>query len=149
MKLTDLADEVAAWEYESPVEALDKQQRKRVYVSLYQTHVPKLAEAGLIEYDPDTGDIHPTGQIRGVDNYLPNDEEPEIRWELIYLLLAAISLALFAIATLGVGGLGVVLVIPVSLVILFLFGVTALIHYYYVSQQSKGVPDELTLLLKR
>lgn len=27
------------------------QQRKRVYVSLYQTHLPKLDEAGMIEFD--------------------------------------------------------------------------------------------------
>ncbi|WP_318571112.1 DUF7344 domain-containing protein [Salinigranum marinum] len=148
VKLTELADEVAAWEYESPVEDLDKQQRKRVYVSLYQTHVPKLAEAGLIEYDPDTGEITPTYRLRDVDSYLPNGDEPEVRWELIYLLLVGVSVVLLAVATLGAAPGEDVLIVPVGLVILLLFAVTAAVHYYVV-RVANGVPENFTWLLRR
>lgn len=49
--LRDLAEFVAAMEHptETP-ETISGPDRKRVYVSLYQTHVPKLAECGVVEY---------------------------------------------------------------------------------------------------
>jgi len=45
----EIAERIAALENEIPPEELSRQQRKRVYVSLYQTHLPKLNEAGIIE----------------------------------------------------------------------------------------------------
>lgn len=53
VKLPDLAKEIAAWEYDTPIDELTDQEQKRAYVSLYQTHVPKLVEAGLVDYDTD------------------------------------------------------------------------------------------------
>jgi len=47
MELGELTDRVAAAEYDVAREALESQQRKRVYVSLYQVHIPHLADAGL------------------------------------------------------------------------------------------------------
>src|SRR6056297_1117923 len=69
IELTDLAEHVAAWENDTTVEELSSKERKRVYVSLYQTHVPKLADHGLIDYDPDSGMVRPTETSRKVDQY--------------------------------------------------------------------------------
>jgi len=57
MKLTDLADEVTAIENETNVDAITSEQRKRVYVGLYQFHLPKMEKMDVIEYDQDRGDI--------------------------------------------------------------------------------------------
>lgn len=49
--LKDLAALIAADEEETTLEAVTNEERQRVYVSLYQTHLPTLTESGLISYD--------------------------------------------------------------------------------------------------
>ncbi|USZ67869.1 ArsR family transcriptional regulator [Halorussus salilacus] len=51
LPLADLADEVAVGEYDRPLPEIDAETVLEVYLSLYHTHVPKLADAGLVEYD--------------------------------------------------------------------------------------------------
>lgn len=48
MALIDLGHHVAAREYDCAVDEVTSQQRKRVYVSLYQTHLSRLVDAGLV-----------------------------------------------------------------------------------------------------
>lgn len=47
----DLSVEIAAAENDISADRVDAEQRKRVYTSLYQNHLEKLDEAGVIEYD--------------------------------------------------------------------------------------------------
>ncbi|WP_227355101.1 DUF7344 domain-containing protein [Haladaptatus salinisoli] len=49
--LADLADEVAVREHESHLSDVPAEEVKRTYLSLYHKHVPKLAEANIVEYD--------------------------------------------------------------------------------------------------
>jgi len=103
VELPTLAEEVAAWETESTVEELSSQERKRVYVSLYQTHVPKLEEVGLVEYDQDTGEVSLTDQSSQIQGFLR--EPTSARSRLLNLaLVVGVSLAtlvagLFALPT--------------------------------------------------
>ncbi|WP_202614403.1 DUF7344 domain-containing protein [Halostella litorea] len=48
----DVAAEVAARRGDGIREAVDDRRRKRVEVRLRHNHLPKLADAGLLEYDP-------------------------------------------------------------------------------------------------
>lgn len=56
----DLSEQIAAWECEVPLEDVTKDQRQRVYIALYQSHLDKLDETGVINY-ADTGDQITTG----------------------------------------------------------------------------------------
>ena len=47
----ELAEVVAAWERDTSVELVSSKERKSVYTSLYQTHLPKMADAGVVDYD--------------------------------------------------------------------------------------------------
>lgn len=49
--LPDVAEHVAALENGKDVGRLTPSERKRVYVGLYQCHVPRLADAGVVDYD--------------------------------------------------------------------------------------------------
>lgn len=51
--LSDLAEYIAAIENGCDVEELSSDQRKRVYIGLYQCHLPKMDDAGVIEWDKD------------------------------------------------------------------------------------------------
>lgn len=47
----ELSEEVASIEYDKPAADLYSQERKRVIISLYQCHLPKLDDAGVVEWD--------------------------------------------------------------------------------------------------
>lgn len=72
--LSDLAEHVAARENDKPVRDLTSSERKRVYVSLYQCHLPKMAKAGVIDYDRSRGSIELRGPSSQCFVYL--DIEP-------------------------------------------------------------------------
>ena len=55
--LSDKAEHIAAKENDLPVRAINSKQRKRVYIGLYQCHLPKLAGAGVVDFDKDRGTI--------------------------------------------------------------------------------------------
>jgi hypothetical protein len=52
--LTDLATKLVAWETDADEGDVAAHDRDRAYLSLYHTHVPKLVDAGVVEFDPET-----------------------------------------------------------------------------------------------
>ena len=52
--LADLADEVATVEHGTVISEIPAEEVKRVYLDLYHSHVPKLAEADVVEYGQET-----------------------------------------------------------------------------------------------
>jgi hypothetical protein len=52
---------------------------KAVYVSLYQTHVPQLVTAGVVEYDPDEKVVRLTDRAKPVLAHLYFDPEATTR----------------------------------------------------------------------
>ena len=74
VQLTDLAEELAAWENDIPISAVDSTLRKRAYNTLQQTHLPKMNAAGVIDYNRNRGTITLTtnpGQLELFLNVLP------------------------------------------------------------------------------
>lgn len=57
--LSTVVDYVAEREYGTPAAQLGYDDRKRVRIALYQTHLKKLDEAGIVEYDKSRGEIEP------------------------------------------------------------------------------------------
>jgi VIT1/CCC1 family predicted Fe2+/Mn2+ transporter len=100
-ELGTLVDHVAAAEYEKARSAVSRPERRRVYVSLYQTHLPKLEEQGLIEWDRDENRIRLVAR-RSVDAILDSGEPEPTPWYRYYLGLSVASGALFALVLGGV-----------------------------------------------
>lgn len=76
-KMTDITEKIAAVEHDTTVAALKSQERQRVYIALYQSHLPKLDEEGIIEYQQNRGIVERTDRTAAFDRYL--DEEPSMR----------------------------------------------------------------------
>lgn len=55
--LSELAEHIAAKENDIEVRQLSSDQRKRVYIGLYQCHLPKLDSADVIDFDKNRGDV--------------------------------------------------------------------------------------------
>lgn len=80
--LSEMATRIAALENDVPERAVTSDQRKRVYIALYQSHLPKLADAGVIEYDEARGTIEIDSNAAALYPYLDlgremAGEEPE------------------------------------------------------------------------
>lgn len=69
-----VAEHVAAVENDIDVEELSAQQRKRVYISLYQSHLPKLDEHGVVDYDQSRGTVEPLPLLRALQPFLVEED---------------------------------------------------------------------------
>lgn len=71
--LSDLAEHIAAKENDIDITQLSSDQRKRVYIGLYQCHLPKMDEMGVIDFDNNRGDVELNGAVDQVMPYLTRD----------------------------------------------------------------------------
>ncbi|MFB6224146.1 MAG: hypothetical protein ABEH86_10810 [Haloarcula sp.] len=74
--MSDIAEHIAALEHDTTVDALRSKERQRVYIALYQSHLPKMDDAGVINYNQDRGLVEATELTKSFDGYLI--EEPSI-----------------------------------------------------------------------
>jgi len=80
--LSELAEQVAAWEHDKAVSEITSAERKRVYTSLQQTHLDRMAEAGIIEFDGD--EVTLTEKAEELDVYLDIVPSGSIPWGVYY-----------------------------------------------------------------
>jgi DNA-binding transcriptional ArsR family regulator len=139
----ELAEQIAALENDVDPEDLRRQQRKRVYVSLYQTHVPKLEDAGIIEYDDASGEVRLTNRAGEFDSYLTSTTDSDYPWRMHYLILAGLGGWLFALSFLGAPGLAAIPSMWFGLAILGSFAVSAAVQYWRHRQHRGEIPAEL------
>ncbi|MFC4356800.1 hypothetical protein ACFO0N_02425 [Halobium salinum] len=106
--LSEVATHVAATETAETADddaaagGVDKSLYKSVYVSLQQTHLPKLDDAGVVDYDTETNEIRPGPRLDDVRAYLhPSPRlpsRPSVR-----AVLAASLLGLLSVVASGLG----------------------------------------------
>ncbi|WP_137287223.1 DUF7344 domain-containing protein [Halorussus salinisoli] len=143
-ELSDLTEQVAAWENETTPAALSTEQRKRVYISLYQTHLPKLDEADIVEYDRDEGIVRLGDRASDLDIYLGDVSREEFPWDRYYLGLVGASSLLVAAVWLNVYPFTLIPGLVLATIILAIFGVSAVVHYVaYRRGGNTGTPPEL------
>ena len=94
ISLSDLAEKVAAREQDKTVEELTSAERKRVYTSLQQTHLDRLAEAGMVDYDGDRVEL--TEDAAELDVYLDVVPEGSIPWGVYYLGVSILAVVVLA-----------------------------------------------------
>jgi hypothetical protein len=140
--INELARQVAAWENDVPVEELTDQQRKRVYISLYQSHIPKLDSLGIVDHDTETGNVSLTGNAKQVDQYL-DGEEQQYPWQSLYLLLSVVSASLLALVGFEVAIFSALSPAIVSVVITAAFAALAGAHYLSWRTSREQIPSEL------
>jgi len=141
IELGDLAEQVAAWELEKEIAAVDSTERKRVYTSLQQSHLPRLDDAGLVRFDKRAGFVEPTPGLEECEVYLDVVRGNDIPWSEYYLGLAAVFGALAA--AVAVNAYPFVLLpdiawLAASAVTLF---VSAIYHNYYATRSRLGRGD--------
>jgi hypothetical protein len=148
VELGDLATQVAAWEYETPIDEVSSEQRKRVYTTLQQTHLSKMHDAGIVDYDSDAGLINSTDHTAELNVYLEIVPGGEFPWREYYLALGGVSCALVAALWFDVYPFIVLDDIVWATFIAVLFTLSAVVHIYRERDMRLGnqeVPPELRL----
>jgi len=139
--LSTLSAGVGAHEAGINREEVQAAERKRVYVSLYQSHIPKLETAGFVKYDPDARTVEGTRLARKVDDYL-GVVEPAVRWQRLTGGMSAVSVTLLAGTALDIPALSPSLLL--SVVIPALLSVTVA-QYLDQRRRRRARPPELQI----
>ncbi|THE65587.1 hypothetical protein D8Y22_07170 [Salinadaptatus halalkaliphilus] len=104
VRLRDLAEQIAAWENDISRQEITYKQRKRVYTSLYQTHLPKMDRAGVIDYDRHAGIVRSTAEVSTLRAYLElTPATPSRNWGTVGLVGSVLSIVFVSAASFGVG----------------------------------------------
>ena len=130
-ELGELSEHVAAWENDSNVQEISASERKRVYTSLQQFHLPKMDDKGVVEFDDREGVIELTPAAEQMDVYLEVVEGNDVPWSQYYLGLAAVNLGLLVAAMAGTYPLRLVPDGGWGLFVVTTFLISALVHTYY------------------
>lgn len=141
VELTTLAEHVAAWENDTDPEDLTEQEKKRVYVSIYQTHIPKLDEAGVVDYDKDEGTITLSKDATFIEEHLM-EPSSDVTWYAIYLSIGLAGGVLLLLVAFDVGVFGDAAELVAALVVAG-FLATSLAHYLSYRTRKSTIPDKL------
>jgi hypothetical protein len=104
--LRELSERVAA--SEAGTDPAPRALRGSVYNALHQTHLPKLAECDLLEYDPDRKLVRPSPHTRPVSRYMDNVTRAGITWGEYYRGLGIVGLFAVVASLAGLPAFGAV-----------------------------------------
>jgi len=124
--LGDLAEHVAAWELDKEVDEITSAERKRVYTSLQQTHLPTLERANIIEFDDRT--IELTDEAAELEVYLDIVPGDSIPWGVYYLGLTVIGSVVMGVLWLDVIPTETVPELGWATLVFALFAISAVVH---------------------
>lgn len=170
-RMGDIAEHIAALENDTTVDALRSQQRQRVYIALYQSHLKKMDKDGIINYNKSRGYVEATERAKQFDAYLEsepkllgdeeNEEEPpetasnesttethadvEARWYKRYLYAAGASLLVVSGASSGIMSSVVPSGGEAAILVSFLFMLLAVVHWVTESSESKETVSTPTI----
>lgn len=82
--LSDLAEHIGGIENDKPPHTLNSQERKRVYVGLYQCHLPRMDDAGAIDFERNRGTVERGPHAEAFTEYLDREDTHETAWYRYY-----------------------------------------------------------------
>jgi len=142
VEIGEMAEQIAAWENEVEIAEITGSDRKRVYTALQQSHLPKMDDAGVVEFDKDRGTIEPTPALENVDLYMDVVEGREIPWSTYYLGLSGVAVALTGAVWLDAWPFVLLPDMAWTLAIVVGFTFSAAMHYYYTGEMRVGGGDD-------
>jgi hypothetical protein len=143
VQLRELVDHVAAWENDTTIEHLDSSARKCVYTALRQSHLPKLHEYDIVEYDARRGEVELTDAAREVQMYMEYVPRHDIPWSHYYLGLSGVAALLTLVTWGGIGPFGGLGGLPLAGILVALFATSAAVHTYQSRQNRLGSDEAL------
>lgn len=139
--LKEMAARIAAEEEGTSVEDVTNEERQRVYVSLYQTHLPTLTDSGLVSYDDEQKTLLLDRQALEEHCVQPRGDQ----WLVGYGVVAAVEL-IVAIAYWS-GVFGGSLALSFGLLLVMSLVLTGLVVGQYLAQRRAKMRECLIALV--
>lgn len=142
----EMAEQVAAWEYDISVQQVMGDQRKRVYTALQQTHLPMMDDAELIAFDKDRGIVTPKPAVQEVKVYQESADAETTSWSEYYLGLSSVGALLVTGSVAGVPILDTVSMTLLATALItgfFAFSVGHWFTHREIETQVTGKPPEV------
>lgn len=131
VQIGDLTERVAAWEYDTTISEISPQERKRVYVSMVQTHLPRMEDEGILTFDLDRKEVELTQAAEDMDIYLQIVPENEISWPEFHIGITVLNLAILSIGWFEISPLDRVPDIWWIASIIGIFAIAGVAHFLY------------------
>lgn len=150
----DVARQVAAWENGVDLAEVTSTERKRVYTSLRQVHLPKMERLNVVEYESSRGLVSLTDLGANLQVYLEVVPENEIAWSTFYFGLSAVATLVSVLAFVGFPPFSLLPGIAWALLISLAFAGTAAANVHDrrrslvggdgIPPEADGLPDAST-----
>lgn len=147
VSIGELSDHIAAWENEITYDEVSYDERKRVYTSLQQVHLPRMDEMDVIDYDDREGTVEVGPAAEELDFYLEIVGKYDIPWSVLYLGLALLNFSALVAVAVGVPGTELIPPLGWALFCITSFSVVSVCHLYINHTEMRlggdGPPTEL------
>lgn len=140
--LRELVEYVAIQESNIDPDALDYGHRKSVYTALRQTHLPKLSESGMVEYDSECGEVELTEAAQRMEFHLECVPAYDIPWALCYLGLVGVVGAIATLSWASVFPFVELTGMAITAISIAVFGLSATIHTVHTHRNKLGREDD-------
>ncbi|WP_340100075.1 DUF7344 domain-containing protein [Salinibaculum salinum] len=128
VSLRELSERVA--ELETSKSPPPRNIRQSVYNSLHQTHLPKLDEIGIIEYNRDRKTVELRERARDVDVYMEVITRFGISWSTYYRSLGVFSLIAVVLAETDIAAFAGIESLLVATAFLFVFAASTAYQFW-------------------
>jgi hypothetical protein len=142
VSLRELSMQLAAWENDVNVDAVTHKQRMRTYTALRQSHLPKLDENGIVEFDSSAGAVELTDDASELEVYLDVVPHDEIPWSTYYLGLGNICAVAVILSWVDLFPFSSVPGLGLAALVTALFVGSAIAHWYHERQNRLGSAGE-------
>jgi hypothetical protein len=127
--LASLVEQVAAWENDIRSDEVTRTQRRRVYISLYQTHLPMLEEHDIVDWDPDAHTIELLPSTDVFEPYLDRRLDQERPWHRLYAGATALGALALALSWLSIGPMTAAVAPLIALVLCLVVLIIAVVQH--------------------
>jgi hypothetical protein len=149
VELSELSEQIAAWEMDTEQEQISYEDRRGVYVTLKTTHLPMMDERGVVEFEQQTKTVQSTELLSELDVYIQALREDEIPWSTYYIGLAVICFSLVLAVAADAPGAAALEPIDAGVVTVVAFGVSSLVHHLVNRRNRLGSTEKPPELRRR
>ena len=137
--LSDLSEQIAAWENDKDVRQITSSERKRVYVGLYQCHLPKMDGMDVVDFNKPRATIDPGENIDVFFQYLDAPGQQDAGgWSRYYVGLSVASFLVLLASFPVEAALSVPAVPAVGVLSPLAFATLAFVHYRSCDRSDTG-----------
>lgn len=148
VELRELSTQLTAWENGTTLEEVTHDERKRLYTALRQIHLPKMDNAGVLDFDAARGVIESKPAMEDVEIYLDVVPAREIPRSEFYLGLSAIAVALTVSVWVDLPPFGALPDTAWMALVAALFFLSAAVDVYYDAKRRIGSDNSPPDVLK-